>query len=297
MINVVAKIRSEPMTCVVERARAALDAGCAQLVLGQSFYLPEWTELLGLVPSRAVLGVELFVPLPRQLHPPTACPFRLGGSSVEEKRDAIKYGTETLQQASRHEIQFAQLPLVDLEIEGVPPRRLTDEEYERFSRRRTTAAEVRMDSYLSTLDSLLTQADDHDVTLVITPGAILNDFPNHVEAAHILHEFAGAPLAVWPDIVGETRAANRQLESSWDLYGEAIGGIVLSEVAPSGFRCLPGTGELDWDAWKSPLAESPHWIIDVPPCSSVEEIAAAREFLIGVCEESEPDDGLFSVPG
>ena len=292
MVSVAAKIRSEPTASVVERARAALDAECARLVLGQPLYCGDWGELMELLPPAALLAVELFAPLPRRLQRPATCPFLLGSLSSEEKRDAIKFGSETLQLASRHEILFVQLPNVILDLEGVPERHLTKGEYERFSPHRDVEAELRMDSYMSSLDRLLNRADDHGLTLLITPASAMNRFPNNAETGRVLKEFAGAPLAVWPDVVEETRAAHWQGDSAWAVCGEAVRGVVLSDVTASGVRCLPGEGELDWAVWKPRLAALEQWVVEVPMGSSVEAVAAAREFLGSLFRE-EPDERPF----
>ncbi len=215
MTTIAATLRSHSQARADRTARRLLDVGFDALVLARPLYLHDWQQLQPLLPRESVLAVELFTPLHRGLRPGQGCPFALGSLEPEQKRDAEKYGPSTITFADENGIRFVLLPGVELDTPG--PR--TPELDARGAApvvRSDGAAEAgaRLDSYLSTIDRLLTVADRYEVRLAITPTASPGRIPDAEQTEYCLSEFRGGPLCVWADTAEHAACVKRDEHAS-----------------------------------------------------------------------------------
>lgn len=301
MTTVASTLRSEPSGRIVDAARARLDAGFDALVLTAPLSRQDWELLRPLLPRDSILAVELFLPLDRAIRPERlpqgkTSPFSLGALHAEDKRDAEKHGLPTISFAHHQGARFVLLPPVELEGHGLPRGQRAPEPAVATSERATPrSAEIQahLDSYLSTLDRLLAEADRYEVNLAITPVGSTGRMPNADDAELCLAEFRGAPLSVWPDMAEQARAATVAPEAvpAWRRF-PAVPGVTLRDVDPRGVLCLPGAGSVEWPTLLPELEDVGHLLVDPPRGSSVDEISSALEFLRGQLEP-EHQDPLF----
>ncbi len=280
MTIIASTLRSQPQRAIETATRILLDVGFDTLALAQPLYLHDWELLRPLLPRESVLTAALFTPLPRGLQPGESCPFGLGSLRPEEKRDAEKYGPSTITFADENGIPFVHLPCVELDTPG--PGALEPEE-----------VQARFDSYLCTVDHLLSVADRYPVELAITPARSRVEMPDADQTALCLAEFRGAPLRVWPDTGRHALTAREEPETAppWKRF-EPIAGVTLRDLDEEGKFCLPDQGSLDWPELIRQLDEVSRWLVDARlPCDA-DHVAPTLEFLRRLLEP-ETRDPLF----
>ncbi len=305
MPRIIASVRHSDASDVNAQTSTCLDAGCESVVLSQPFYRRDWQRLRTDLPAGVLFGCELFTPLPRGLHPGMPCPLRLGTLHREDKRDAENIGAESIRFASAFTLGYVFLPSVRIDAwvnSPGSPRAVAN-------RRRHELAERHFDSFLSSVDRLLSAAERASVQLLVTPVAELGMLPNSAETTRLLHEFRGAPIGVWPDTLADARESAAAEEESkvgeevdtaaWRQFGEAVVGATLrdtpgdapgaGEDAPS---CLPGHGQLDWRERIPALNELPFWLLPTRTVTEQKSLAACIAWLEQVSAPP-PRDELF----
>jgi hypothetical protein len=201
--------------------------------------------------------VRLFLPYPRGLRPGEECPFRLGSLHPEEKRDALKYGSETVTFAERHSIPFVLLP---------PAARGGD-------------SRAAFSSFLSTLSRLLELAARYAVRLAIEPAIEAARLPSGKEVETCLEEFEGAPLDLWPRAEGEEKPA-------WERLAGRLAGVTVPLPACIEAAAFEAAG---WKPFRPLLDASPIWLLDFPPGTAPDRLRAGRELLEALARGPEKD--------
>jgi len=300
-----ATIRSSPSTDVTTAVREALDLGFGRLGLAHPFDSLHWERIREFVSRDRVVSVELFLPYPGALRPGVPCPFALGSLHTEVKRDALKYGNETVRFADRNDIPFVRIQ--PFAVEGVSrakwlaacrdPHRA--ERLERLEAQRKVNAERHLDSFKSVLARLLDLADRYEVRVALTPGGSLPEMPSYAETSACIEEFAGAPLVVWPDTLLASRegeaAGVEAPESWWDAFQERMPGVTLRDLSPDLEPAPLGTGRVDWDSMRPMLEAASTWMVDpvqMTPAAFEED----RQFLVGLSQpQGEDGAGLLGI--
>src|SRR5262245_7151907 len=157
-------LRGGPGAELVARAKAVLDAGLDGLALEGPLHWRQWEALRDEVPRQALLAIQLFLPYPPGVREGQPCPFQLGSLGAEDRRDALRYGTETILLAADRGI-----PIV--RIEPFP-------EGDARPAERPRLRACRLDSLRMTLEKLVDVADRHGRTIALTTAASPRAIPD-----------------------------------------------------------------------------------------------------------------------
>lgn len=99
----------------VTRTRKVLEAGFERFTLFAPLWAAEAETILETFPRDLLCAVELFLPFPRGVRQGEPCPFRLGSPHPEERRDAVRWGSETLRFAETNEVRTVVVPPLRLD--------------------------------------------------------------------------------------------------------------------------------------------------------------------------------------
>src|SRR5262245_22721724 len=215
-------LRGGPGGELVARAKAALDAGFDGLALEAPFYWRQGEALREEVPRQAVLAIQLFLPYPRGLKEEQPCPFELGSLHAEGRRDALRYGNETILLAAERGI-----PIVRIAPFAAGDARPAE---------RPALRARRLDALRLTLEKLLDLADRHQRTIALTTATTPEEIPSVEELRAIAGELAGAPLTAWVDtrlLASEVRLPRSATQPPHPAYGAAILRETDEEGAPA----------------------------------------------------------------
>jgi hypothetical protein len=288
------RLRGSPAESATVRARQILDAGFELLGLGHPFHALHWEEVRPLLPREAIACVDLFLPYPSAHPPGDPCPFHLDPAHPEKKRDAVKYGIETILFADQNAVPYVLVPPFRLEgtlrkdLDELPRNRRFQECLLKLQALRQPEARPRLDSFRSILSKLLDAADRYGVKLAIVPGGFIDEAPDLLETQACLREFTGGPLCVWIDTL--SRSAAHDLGPSdhvLDALKEGLAGATLRDYSSRKEPVLLGEGEADWQGLRKLLLPIPHWLAD-PPELSAASVHASLEFLEKLAREPEP---------
>lgn len=296
MTIIACTLRSAPSTRATDEARVRLDAGFEALVLAAPLYRQDWDTLKSMLPQESILAVELFLPLPRGVGPGplprgNTSPFSLGSLHREAKRDAEKHGATTLSFAHHQGARYVLLPPIALEGGELRLGAATGPAASGGPGSvRPPEAQAHLDSYLSTLDRLLTEAERYEVTLAITPAGSKKRMPDTDDTQLCLTEFRGAPLCVWPDTAEQARAVvlDGEVAPPWRRFAP-VPGVTLRDVNQDGGASLPGDGSADWPELTREIGEVPRWLVDPVAGAGASEITRALDFLRRHLEPETPD--------
>ena len=278
-------LRGSPSERAALRAKRILDAGFEGIGLGHPFHTFDWEEIRPTLPREKIDSIDLFLPYPSS-HPPGApCPFHLDSSHPEEKRDAVKYGTETVLFADRSAIPFILVHPVLLEevlrkqVEELPRNKRFSEGVLKIQALRAPEAKLKLDPFRSVLSKLLDVAARHGVKLALVPGGFIDEAPDLLEARACLKEFAGAPLFVWIDTFSHSMAEEfGAVDQLFTDLKENLVGATLRDMSPRKKPVLLGEGKANWDVLRPLLEASPLWLADPPEISAEGALKQSLEF-------------------
>jgi hypothetical protein len=259
-------LRGGPGGELVARAKAALDAGLHGLVLEGPLYLRQWEALRDEVPRQAFLAIQLFLPYPGGLKEGQPSPLQLGSLHAEDRRDALRYGSETILLAAERDI-----PVV--RVEPFPEGEARPAERSLLRRRR-------LDSLRLTLEKLLDLADRHHRTIALTTAVTPHDIPCLEEIMTLAAELAGAPLAAWVDtrlLAAELRSPRTGEPPPHPPYAAAI----LREAGE-------GEGAVPWDRLRPGLEPIPLWIADCDTPGRAFDLEGALRAIEALARVPEP---------
>lgn len=295
-------IRSSPSNDVATSVREALDLGFSRLGLAHPLYSRDWEKVRGFVSAESVISVELFLPYPRAVHTGAQCPFVLGSLDSEARRDALKYGGETLHFAERNAIPFVRTQ--PFAVEGISraawsAARRDPHRAERLAlleAERKVNSKRHLDSFKSVLARLLDLADRYEVRIALTPGGSLLEMPNYTEMNDCFREFEGAPLVLWPEtLLTPQRDGAADIgapEDWWEAFRERMPGVTLRDFSEDLTPTPLGTGKVDWDDLRPMLESASTWMVD-PVHRTPESLEGEREFLVGLSQPPAKNEGII----
>jgi len=260
-------VRGKDPPATIERARAALDAGFASLVLEDPLYAPAWEDLSAFLSRGKASAIRLFVPYPGWVRPGTASPYRVAPLDPDGRREAIRQGEETLLAAERLRIPLILVPVA-----------------------RNEGARGTLDAYRSVLYPLLELADRRGVTMCLTPSSRRGELPGAEDVRNLVREFRGAPLATWIDAVrtpwpeagtsGRGPSEPDRDEPSWmpeDLAALARGAALHRREGDEEGHLPRADGV--WRDLAEAVREVPLWVLDLRSEAPADEVARGYEVL------------------
>ena len=278
----------------------ALDLGFSSIGILSPFHVRDWDSAMGMLPREAISAIELFLPYPRGIRPGAPCPFPLGSPSPDDKRDVVRYGTETILFADENGIRTVLVPPVRLDAElrqsqlRLRKKRNVRDVLASLRTARKSEAVARLDAFRSVLSRLLNVADRYGVRLVLIPGGWIDELPGAEEAAACLQEFRGAPLGIWLDILGRAVALEVDAISTWAALEADLAGATLSDHDEELNEVPLGEGSLNWEEARELLQKCPVWLVDSPRETAQGEGSKDIEFLEGLGRGPEKPGSLFA---
>jgi len=240
------------------RLRRLLDLGFGAIAIHGEVRGAELESILRFVPRRAVLAIHLFSPLPGPARLP-APPLRLASLHPEERRDARNGAFRTAEAAERCEAPVVVVPPAEIDVPDRPEvlellegKRTRPEAWERLRARRAAAAPRHLDAYRSLLGPLLEKADRRSLHVAIVPAGLPSELPDPAEVRACLAEFRGAPLLVWPDLLGDAlhrKTGGAGGEALRDDLSSHVRGFLVEDGGGGRDGDPLGSGEVDLAAW------------------------------------------------
>ncbi|MBI5016100.1 MAG: TIM barrel protein [Deltaproteobacteria bacterium] len=284
-----------------EIVRGTLDLGLSALELDYRVTAAQMKEIRPFLTRDELRVVSVHHPFPRR---PELSPLdahvdraRLSAVDEDERRAAVRIGTETLARAADVGAGAVVLHLGDVELgDEIDPRELSrfvragkreTGEYEdlraRVAARRRSRAPSHVDAVLRSLDRLAEEAVRRDVCLGLENRYHPEQIPDRDELTTIFRELAGAPLGYWHDTGhAASLVALGFLEQPTELaeaFQARLLGLHLHDAIGLDDHKAPGQGEVDFAALASLSAAETRLVLEVHPPAAPQAVREATGVL------------------
>ncbi len=280
------------------KLRRLLEVEFPRLCIHEEVRRGDLEEVLEFVPRDRLYALSLFAPLPNSIRYGAPVPFRMASLHPEERRDALQQGIRALELADSAGIPVVVVPAGELEeparadVLRLLKKGGPDSAWQALREKRAGAARYQLDSYLSTLASLLNRADHYSLQLALTLGGLPSDLPDLQEVRKCHEEFQGAPLFLLADTLGGARYGRTKGPGAGGLIRDLkplVRGVVVQDGDLEGNHLPLGAGEVDLEQWEQLREAAPFtgqipavertWIVDLAPHVREEDLLQTRRIL------------------
>ncbi|MGR3219381.1 MAG: sugar phosphate isomerase/epimerase family protein [Candidatus Anammoxibacter sp.] len=243
-----------------------------------------------------VFSIHNFFPIPEQIAPGNGNgdAFLLSATDTNERKDAIKYTTKTIQIANDLGAKTVVLHLGRVPMETIKnelflfykDNKIGTAEYVEFMRKfkktRAKAKEKCFDALLMSMEKLLREADRYNISLGIENRYYFRELPDFDEIGYILEKFKGGKLGYWHD-VGHAKVNENlglmKAEMFLEAYGSNLLGVHLHDVNGYIDHLVPGRGNVNFETIAKYLKPETIKIIEIHSNADKEDLMNGVHFL------------------